>query len=141
MKRLALIDPLEEVRNSGEEICVQGFRAMRASPEYAVMLRGLSERRGDPAVGATGTNGLLIIPLPWREGSKGRGKIQSPHPHLNPPPLRGRKKRDAPRLAAGRFTLPRGVVQLAGSVHLSKQLVMAASVMVTVPVVDSLLLV
>jgi multiple sugar transport system permease protein len=34
----------------------------------------------------------------------------------------------------GKFTLSRGVVQLAGSVHLSKQLVMAASVMVTVPV-------
>lgn len=34
-----------------------------------------------------------------------------------------------------RFTLSRGVVQLAGSVHLSKQLVMAASVMVTVPIV------
>jgi multiple sugar transport system permease protein len=33
------------------------------------------------------------------------------------------------------FTLSRGVVQLAGSVHLSKQLVMAASVMVTVPIV------
>jgi len=33
-----------------------------------------------------------------------------------------------------KFTLSRGVVQLAGSVHLSKQLVMAASVMVTVPV-------
>ena len=33
-----------------------------------------------------------------------------------------------------RFTLSRGVVQLAGSVHLSKQLVMAASVMVTVPI-------
>jgi multiple sugar transport system permease protein len=34
-----------------------------------------------------------------------------------------------------KFTLSRGVVQLAWSVHLSKQLVMAASVMVTVPVV------
>ena len=34
-----------------------------------------------------------------------------------------------------KFTLSRGVVQLAGSVHLSKQLVMAASVLVTVPVV------
>lgn len=34
-----------------------------------------------------------------------------------------------------RFTLSRGIVQLAGSVHLSKQLVMAASVMVTVPIV------
>jgi multiple sugar transport system permease protein len=34
----------------------------------------------------------------------------------------------------GKFTLSRGVVQLAGSVHLSKQLVMAASVMVTVPI-------
>jgi multiple sugar transport system permease protein len=33
-----------------------------------------------------------------------------------------------------KFTLSRGVVQLAGSVHLSKQLVMAASVMVTIPV-------
>jgi multiple sugar transport system permease protein len=32
------------------------------------------------------------------------------------------------------FTLSRGVVQLAGSVHLSKQLVMAASVLVTVPI-------
>jgi multiple sugar transport system permease protein len=34
-----------------------------------------------------------------------------------------------------KFTLSRGVVQLAGSVHLSKQLVMAASVMVTMPIV------
>ena len=34
-----------------------------------------------------------------------------------------------------KFTLSRGIVQLAGSVHLSKQLVMAASVMVTVPIV------
>jgi multiple sugar transport system permease protein len=34
-----------------------------------------------------------------------------------------------------KFTLTRGVVQLAGSVHLSKQLVMAASVLVTVPIV------
>lgn len=33
-----------------------------------------------------------------------------------------------------KFTLSRGVVQLAGSVHLSKQLVMAASVMVTIPI-------
>ena len=33
-----------------------------------------------------------------------------------------------------KFTLSRGVVQLAGSVHLSKQLVMAASVLVTVPI-------
>jgi multiple sugar transport system permease protein len=33
-----------------------------------------------------------------------------------------------------KFTLSRGVVELAGSVHLSKQLVMAASVMVTVPI-------
>lgn len=33
-----------------------------------------------------------------------------------------------------KFTLSLGVVQLAGSVHLSKQLVMAASVMVTAPV-------
>ncbi len=33
-----------------------------------------------------------------------------------------------------KFTLSRGIVQLAGSVHLSKQLVMAASVMVTIPV-------
>ncbi|MBW1680673.1 MAG: carbohydrate ABC transporter permease [Deltaproteobacteria bacterium] len=33
-----------------------------------------------------------------------------------------------------KFTLSRGIVQLAGSVHLSKQLVMAASVVVTVPV-------
>jgi multiple sugar transport system permease protein len=33
-----------------------------------------------------------------------------------------------------KFTLSRGVVQLSGSVHLSKQLVMAASVLVTVPV-------
>jgi len=32
------------------------------------------------------------------------------------------------------FTLSRGVIQLAQSVHLSKQLVMAASVMVTVPI-------
>jgi multiple sugar transport system permease protein len=38
---------------------------------------------------------------------------------------------DAPE----KFTLSRGVVQLAGSVHLSKQLIMAASVMVTVPIV------
>jgi len=34
-----------------------------------------------------------------------------------------------------KFTLSRGVVQLAGSVHLSKQLVMAASVLVTFPIV------
>ena len=34
-----------------------------------------------------------------------------------------------------KFTLSRGVVQLAGSVHLSKQLVMAASVLVTVPII------
>jgi len=34
-----------------------------------------------------------------------------------------------------KFTLTRGVVQLAGSVHLSKQLVMAASVLVSVPVI------
>lgn len=34
-----------------------------------------------------------------------------------------------------KFTLSRGVVQLAGSVHLSKQLVMAASAMVTLPIV------
>lgn len=34
----------------------------------------------------------------------------------------------------GKFTLSRGVVQLAGSVHLSKQLVMAASVIVTIPI-------
>jgi len=33
-----------------------------------------------------------------------------------------------------KFTLSRGVVQLAGSVHLSKQLVMAASVMVSIPI-------
>ena len=33
-----------------------------------------------------------------------------------------------------KFTLSRGIVQLAGSVHLSKQLVMAASVMVTIPI-------
>ncbi|MEJ2726420.1 MAG: carbohydrate ABC transporter permease, partial [Deltaproteobacteria bacterium] len=33
-----------------------------------------------------------------------------------------------------KFTLSRGVVQLASSVHLSKQLVMAASVLVTVPI-------
>jgi multiple sugar transport system permease protein len=33
-----------------------------------------------------------------------------------------------------KFTLSRGVVQLSQSVHLSKQLVMAASVMVTVPI-------
>lgn len=33
-----------------------------------------------------------------------------------------------------KFTLSRGVVQLAGSVHLSKQLVMAASVLVTLPI-------
>jgi multiple sugar transport system permease protein len=33
-----------------------------------------------------------------------------------------------------KFTLSRGVVQLAGSVHLSKQLVMAASVIVTIPI-------
>lgn len=33
-----------------------------------------------------------------------------------------------------KFTLSRGVVQIAGSVHLSKQLVMAASVMVTLPI-------
>ena len=34
-----------------------------------------------------------------------------------------------------KFTLSRGVVQLAGSVHLSKQLVMAASVLVTFPII------
>ena len=34
-----------------------------------------------------------------------------------------------------KFTLSRGVVQLAGSVHLSKQLVMAASVLVTLPII------
>jgi len=39
-----------------------------------------------------------------------------------------------------KFTLSRGVVQLAGSVHLSKQLVMAASVMVTVPILAVFLL-
>jgi len=33
-----------------------------------------------------------------------------------------------------KFTLSRGVVQLEASVHLSKQLVMAASVMVTIPI-------
>jgi len=38
------------------------------------------------------------------------------------------------------FTLSRGIVQLAGSVHLSKQLVMAASVMVTVPILILFLL-
>lgn len=40
----------------------------------------------------------------------------------------------------GKFTLSRGVVQLAGSVHLSKQLVMAASVLVTLPIVILFLL-
>jgi multiple sugar transport system permease protein len=39
-----------------------------------------------------------------------------------------------------KFTLSRGVVQLAGSVHLSKQLVMAASVLVTVPILILFLL-
>jgi multiple sugar transport system permease protein len=39
-----------------------------------------------------------------------------------------------------KFTLSRGIVQLASSVHLSKQLVMAASVMVTFPVVFLFLL-
>ena len=39
-----------------------------------------------------------------------------------------------------KFTLSRGVVQLAGSVHLSKQLVMAASVLVTLPIVILFLL-
>jgi multiple sugar transport system permease protein len=39
-----------------------------------------------------------------------------------------------------KFTLSRGVVQLAGSVHLSKQLVMAASVMVTIPILILFLL-
>jgi multiple sugar transport system permease protein len=39
-----------------------------------------------------------------------------------------------------KFTLSRGVVQLAGSVHLSKQLVMAASVTVTIPIVMLFLL-
>lgn len=39
-----------------------------------------------------------------------------------------------------KFTLSRGVVQLAGSVHLSKQLVMAASVMVTLPILVFFLL-
>lgn len=33
-----------------------------------------------------------------------------------------------------KFTLSRGIVELAGSVHLSKQLVMAASVLVTIPI-------
>ena len=39
-----------------------------------------------------------------------------------------------------KFTLSRGVVQLEGSVHLSKQLVMAASVMVTIPILVLFLL-
>jgi multiple sugar transport system permease protein len=39
-----------------------------------------------------------------------------------------------------KFTLSRGVVQLSESVHLSKQLVMAASVMVTVPILALFLL-
>ncbi len=39
-----------------------------------------------------------------------------------------------------KFTLSRGVVQLAGSVHLSKQLVMAASVLVTLPILVLFLL-
>jgi multiple sugar transport system permease protein len=39
-----------------------------------------------------------------------------------------------------KFTLSRGVVQLAESVHLSKQLVMAASVMTTVPIMVLFLL-
>ena len=39
-----------------------------------------------------------------------------------------------------KFTLSRGVVQLEGSVHLSKQLVMAASVMVTIPILALFLL-
>jgi multiple sugar transport system permease protein len=39
-----------------------------------------------------------------------------------------------------KFTLSRGIVQLSGSVHLSKQLVMAASVMVTVPILALFLL-
>ncbi len=39
-----------------------------------------------------------------------------------------------------KFTLSRGVVQLAGSVHLSKQLVMAASVIVTIPILVVFLL-
>ena len=39
-----------------------------------------------------------------------------------------------------KFTLSRGVVQLAGSVHLSKQLVMAASVTVTIPILVLFLL-
>jgi multiple sugar transport system permease protein len=39
-----------------------------------------------------------------------------------------------------KFTLSRGVVQLAGSVHLSKQLVMAASVLVTFPIIMLFLL-
>ena len=39
-----------------------------------------------------------------------------------------------------KFTLSRGVVQLADSVHLSKQLVMAASVMVTIPILVVFLL-
>ncbi len=38
-----------------------------------------------------------------------------------------------------KFTLSRGVVQLAGSIHLSKQLVMAASVLVTLPILLLLL--
>jgi multiple sugar transport system permease protein len=39
-----------------------------------------------------------------------------------------------------KFTLSRGVVQLAESVHLSKQLVMAASVMTTIPILVLFLL-
>jgi len=39
-----------------------------------------------------------------------------------------------------KFTLSRGVVQLESSVHLSKQLVMAASVMVTIPILALFLL-
>ena len=39
-----------------------------------------------------------------------------------------------------KFTLSRGIVQLSGSVHLSKQLVMAASVMVSVPILALFLL-
>jgi hypothetical protein len=47
------------------------------------------------------------FPLPWRERVRVRGESFHHHPHLNPPPSRGRKsfrELDAPQLAAGQFT-------------------------------------
>jgi hypothetical protein len=51
----------------------------------------------------------LIFPLPSREGTKGRGKnkwlkcLLFQHPHLHPPPSRGRKVFEK----VGNFPLPR----------------------------------